>query len=118
MRGEVACSTTVPPIRQRSPQVQALGRQVLPELAGRQLVPQFPLPPVQVLAGVRVHGLVRAAVMLGGTDDVTGQAVRPRVTRPLGARVADRYRPADRVLADAGPAGVMRRGQGLGREVD
>jgi hypothetical protein len=125
MRGAAACGTAVPPVRQRAPasapaRSSPPGPSGPPGPAGGQLAPPLPLPlpPVQVLAGAGVHGLVRAAVMRGGADEVTGQAVRPRLTGPPGARGRRPHRPADRVLADAGPAGVMRRGQRPGREAD
>jgi hypothetical protein len=83
-------------------------------------MPQFPLPAVRVLARIGLHGLVCAPVILSGADDTARQAVRPRVPAPLRPQVRDRHRhrPGDRVLPDAGLPGVMRRGQGLDREVD
>ena len=94
MRGEVACRTTVPPIRQRSPTsvpVRSRPRVVRfsPNWRAGSSYPKSRSHQVQVLTGVGVHGLVRAAVMLGRANDVTGQAVRPRVTPPLADPVSE-----------------------------
>jgi hypothetical protein len=64
--------------RQRARQVQALGRQVLPELAGGQLVPQFPLPPVQVLAGVGVIDPLAASMPRRGQYSRAADTGAPR----------------------------------------
>jgi hypothetical protein len=83
---------------QGSVDVDAQGREVLPEDTVRERAAELGLPPVQVLACVGVDGLVEAAVMLDVMDTVARET---DLTGALGTRGTDGDRPVDGSLVDA-----------------
>ena len=115
IRPDVTSRTSSSPIRQRSPIRAWLTdeperRQVLAERAVGQRAAELLLPGVELLAGVRVHRLVDAAVVPQVAHRVPGQAA---AAGALGAGVGDPHRAVGRLLADpgepVGPVGVRER---------